>query len=107
LKAIPVFAAALVLAAVACRKPSPQAWSCNNPQRNACSEWSTTVASVDPGKQASCADMGGTFANAPCPDANVIGSCAAAGGGSRIVYYAPREKSDAEQSCKMLGGTWR
>ncbi len=97
--------AALTLVAAGCSNPRP--WSCNNEARHACSEWSGANAS----KQTGCTQMGGIFAHAPCPTANAIGICTprapeAGNSDSKLVFYAPRTASEAEQACTRAMGNW-
>lgn len=107
---IPIVIAGLSILLVAGCRRGPETWSCNNLARHACSQWTVVSADKDTiaKQQASCTAMGGYVISGPCSDQNVVGSCFASGeGGSRIVYYAPRDPSDAQRSCAQLGGTWR
>jgi hypothetical protein len=93
-----------------CKKPEADIWSCNNPRRGACSQWS--IADSDDETRAShktsCERMGGSVSEGPCPHEDVVGSCVAGGGAaSRIVYYAPRPVTEARRACASLGGTWK
>lgn len=52
-----------------------------------------------------CEGMSGTYAAAPCPTADTIGSCDL-GTGQRNVYYVPTDPALARATCILSRGTW-
>jgi hypothetical protein len=106
-----VWIAALVagLSTVACSRS--KAWSCENRQRHACSEWSagTTTNEVTSRQRDACLRMGGVLSDGPCATAGAVGACEPGPGSTegRMVFYSPRDPGDAQRVCGLLSGTWK